>query len=438
MRICLLVTVATLVAGRDSAGAQDVSAMVQGIPVITRVDPTATKGTLTEAYLTQPIAMAHASWSLTRGVATLNLEGFTLDRGELSTGGYGEGYVDRRHPHAYVHELLVGAEGSRGGVAASLFAGRGFAPFGSDDPMARPFEKYPINHHLAQVLERLVVVGAIRYRRVIGEAALFNGDEPTAPGVPPELDRFGDSWVTRVTMLPIDGAEVSGSVADVASPELAGGHGLDQRKLSFVARLNRETASAGRYAMIEWARTDESTHGDVVTSLHTLLGEVALCERGVIVAARVERTDRPEEERLLDPFRTPRPSSDLSNLGVSRWTTLSAALSAPRFDWRMATARPFVEVARISVRPGTPPGLFQPELRYGSRRMWMVSAGVRLRAGSMHGRMGRYGAALPSWTPPPEGTHLHDHESDMTPGAPKTRSGQQAQLSHDSSSRCTL
>ena len=202
--------------------------MVQAIPVVTRANPTATKGSLTEAYLTQPIAMAHASWSWMRGIATVNLEGLTLERGELNTGGYGEGYVDRRHPHAYVHELLVGAEASRSALSASLFAGRGFAPFGSDDPMARPFEKYPINHHLAQVLERLVVVGAVRYRRMIGEAALFNGDEPSTPGSPPELDRFGDSWVGRLTLLPIDGAEVSASLADVSSPELPGGHGLDQ------------------------------------------------------------------------------------------------------------------------------------------------------------------------------------------------------------------
>ena len=48
----------------------------------------------------------------------------------MSTGGYGEGYVDRRHPHAYVHELLAGVESSVGGLHASLFAGRGFAPFG--------------------------------------------------------------------------------------------------------------------------------------------------------------------------------------------------------------------------------------------------------------------------------------------------------------------
>jgi hypothetical protein len=42
MRICLLVTVATLVVARDSARAQDVSIMAQAIPLVTRADPTAT------------------------------------------------------------------------------------------------------------------------------------------------------------------------------------------------------------------------------------------------------------------------------------------------------------------------------------------------------------------------------------------------------------
>ena len=198
--------------------------------------------------------------------ATLNLEGLTLERGELSTGAYGEGYVDRRHPHAYVHELLAGVEPVFHGVAASLFAGRGFAPFGSDDPMARPFEKYPVNHHLAQVLERIVAVAAVRKGPVIGEIGTFNGDEPTSPGSSPEFSRFGDSWAARLTVIPFDGAELSGSVARVTSPELQTGHGLDQRKSSIVARYNRETANssslcAGRIRAHR--RTRQRRAGDV-------------------------------------------------------------------------------------------------------------------------------------------------------------------------------
>jgi len=149
--------------------------MVQTIPMVTRADPTATRDALNEGYLTQPLFMGHGSWGPGRSVVTLNLEGWTLQRGELSTGAFGEGYVDRRHPHSYVHELLGGIEGARSGVSASLFAGRGFVPFGSDDPMARPFEKYPVNHHLAQVLERIVAIGAVRHGPVILELSTFNG-----------------------------------------------------------------------------------------------------------------------------------------------------------------------------------------------------------------------------------------------------------------------
>jgi hypothetical protein len=415
MRIRILVTVATISLVRDSAHAQYVSVMAQAIPVVTRAEPTAGRQTLTEGYLTQPLVMTQASWGPLQGIATLNFEGLTLERGELTTGGYGEGYVDRRHPHAYGHELLAGAEEVRYGVRASLFAGRGFAPFGSDDPMVRPFEKYPVNHHLAQVLERLVAVAAVQYGRVIGEIGVFNGDEPTGPGSTPSFDRFGDSWAARLTLLPFLGAEVSASYASVTSPEVEAGHGLDQRKGSVVARYSFETPVSWRYGFLEWARTGEYAGDALTTSLNSLLGEAGYCRFGAIIAARLERTDRPEEEQLANPFRAPRPATDLSNLGVSRWTTLTASVSAPLVGAWIVSGRPFVEVARIGVAPGNPPGLFDPELRYGSRRLWMYSAGVRLRAGAMmHDRMGRYGAALPAVV----GTQTMGPASHMMPGMP--------------------
>ena len=204
MRISVLVTVATLALARDSVRAQSAATyaspslylMAQAIPLVTRADPTATRSALTEGYLTQPIVMAHALWGDVRGVGTFNLEGLTLQRGELNTGGYGEGFVDRRHPHAYVHELLAGAEhgDATGRFDMSLFAGRGFAPFGSDDPMMRPFEKYPVNHHLAQILERVVAVGAVRYGPLIGEVGVVQ--RRRADSVPARR-RIGRASATR-------------------------------------------------------------------------------------------------------------------------------------------------------------------------------------------------------------------------------------------------
>jgi hypothetical protein len=421
MRIVVMVTVATLAAARDSA-AQSVSAMAQAIPLVTRADPTVGGRTLTEGYLAQPIVMAHASAGAWRGIATLNLEGLTLERGELSTGGYGEGYVDRRHPHAYVHELLAGYERSGSSWAASAFAGRGFVPFGSDDPMTRPFVKYPINHHLSQVLERIVAVGAVRYGRVIGEVATFNGDEPLGPGTEPEWDRFGDSWAGRLTYVPIDGTELSASYAKVTSPELAAGGGLDQHKSALVARFERSRANAWRYAHAEYARTDDRDGGTSITTLRTFLAEGGVCARGVILSGRVERTDRPEEEALLDPYRTPRPGTDLSNLGVSRWTTLTASISGPRLTAGPIIGRPFVEAEWINARAGNPPGLFSADLRYGASRMTMVSIGMRLRTGMQHERMGRYGAALYAPSTDMNGMHMsHTMMKGFTDGRCVTR-----------------
>ena len=51
--------------------------------------------------------------------------------------------------------------------------------------MVRPFEKYPINHHLSQILERVVAVGAVQRDPFIAELGTFNGDEPLGPGTSP-------------------------------------------------------------------------------------------------------------------------------------------------------------------------------------------------------------------------------------------------------------
>jgi hypothetical protein len=371
--------------------------MAQAVPLVTRADPTVGGRTLTEGYLSQPIVMTHAAWGDWRGIATLNFEGLTLQRGELNTGGYGEGYVDRRHPHSYVHELLAGWDrGDSTRWATSVFAGRGFIPFGSDDPMVRPFVKYPINHHLSQILEREEVVGAARYGPLIGELATFNGDEPIGPGTAPAYKRFGDSWSTRLTLLPLTDLELSGSFAKVASPEVRAGAGLDAHKTSVVARYDRESPISRVYGLAEWARTNELNAGDLVTQLSSFLAEGALCRYGVIVGGRVERTDRPEEEVTLDPFRSIRPATDLHNLGVSRWTTFTGSLISPKIGADWISGRPFVEVERIAAAAGSPPGLFSAVGRYGASQMWMLSAGVRLSAGSMRDmRMGRYGAAVP-------------------------------------------
>jgi hypothetical protein len=168
----------------------------QAIPVLTHARNTAEGADLTEGYLSQPVVMGGASL-LTghlRLDAALNAEGLTMERGELSTGSFGEGYVDRRHPHTYLHEAVATGIGALGRLAFSISAGRGFAAFGTDDPMVRPFEKYPINHHLSQILERAMVTGAVRFGAAIVEGSTFGGDEPTSAGSMPLMRRLGDSW----------------------------------------------------------------------------------------------------------------------------------------------------------------------------------------------------------------------------------------------------
>src|SRR5690606_31320362 len=108
------------------------------------------------------------------------------------------GYIDRRHPHTYLHEAMVGVGGTASGVRGSLFAGKGFVPFGTDDPMVRPFVKYPVNHHHAQLMERVVLVGALQLSRVAVEVARFNGDEPEGPSDWPNAGRALDSWAARL------------------------------------------------------------------------------------------------------------------------------------------------------------------------------------------------------------------------------------------------
>jgi hypothetical protein len=294
---------------------------------------------------------------------------------------------------------MVGAQTFRKTGTLSIYAGRGFVSFGSDDPMMRPFVSYPVDHHLAQILERLVVVAAASKGAVIGEASVFDGDEPLDPSTPPRLSRFGDSWAVRGTLVGdslanvLHGAELSVSWAAVKSPEYREGAGLDQRKAHIDLRLTGSHAGVTHYALFEAARTTDTDNGHPLYTFDALLAEGALCRHGLGAALRWEQSDRPEEERLLDLFRSPRPATDVSILGVTRWTTLSGAVALPGIGGDHARATPFVEIAQLTV-DRTTAALFDPARFYGATRMWRFSAGFRLMAGRHSRSPGRYGAAL--------------------------------------------
>lgn len=357
----------------------------------TRVDPAPGGAAIAEVRLEQPVFMlrAHPLDGRIRLHGTLNLEGATMPDGVLTPGAFGEGFVDRRHPHTYLHEAIAAVVlGARhAALGASLSIGKGFAAFGSDDPMGRPVLRFPVNHHFAQILERGVVIGGLRAGPFVVEGTLFNGDEPDEPSRWPNLGRWGDSWAVRVTAEAVTGLSWSGSYARVRSPEHRPGAGPTQAKWHSGVRLDRAAAGGRLYALAEWARTADANG---FFAFHSVLVETAWAGGPHRPYYRFERTTRPEEERLLDLFRSRRPQLDDHILGTTRFTTHTVGyahdLTTPVHLLRVT---PLVEatVARATNVDG---GLFQPEQFYGDRVLWSVTLGLRISAGEMH-RMGRYG-----------------------------------------------
>ena len=352
--------------------------------------------------LVQPVVMLHAAKGRVALRATLNLEGATIAGGELAHGTWGEGFMDRRHPHTYAHELMVLVGTGPGPVRAAAAFGKGFVPFGTDDPMSRPPLRYPVNHHFSQILERAVLQASMGAGPVTLEVATFNGDEPERPGQWPNLDRFGDSWAARLTVMPHAGLETQVSHAQVHSPEHRLGAAGDQRKWSVSARWEAPLGRTPFYGLLEWARTSELDDFFVFTSL---LVEGAATLGPYQPYMRIERTERPEEQRLLDPFRSQRPHIENSILGITRWTIVTAGYRMPgptswggRLHWW-----PFFELslARVTRVTGT---LFEPGSFYGRPMIWSGTLGLRVDAGMLGHRMGRYGVFSAS---PPSTRHAH-------------------------------
>ena len=382
--------------------AAQVTIHAQAIPLVTRAWHTPGDETATEFAITQPVLMLNWESPSTQypapstrffARATLNAEGLTISDGELAPADYGEGFYDRRHPHTYVHELIAGvrvcglwAAGCR--LQLSLATGKGFVAFGSDDPMSRPAVRYPVNHHLAQILERAVVVGRASYGPVTVEVTHFNGDEPTKPSDWPNWDRGLDSKALRVTVTPIAGLEAQYSWARVKSPEHRPGAGPTQRKRDASLRWSGPLAHRPTYALLEWARTEESGG---FFAFHSLLAEGAMSVGRQRPYLRFERTERPEDTRTADPFRSVRPHLDDSILGITRWTIWTAGYGVSLLTARgRLEVRPFVEGSLAQVQALE--GIFDPQTFYGGSVLPSVTLGVRMDWGGTSAmRMGRYG-----------------------------------------------
>lgn len=395
-RLAFAVTLAVL-APATSVGPvraqEQLDAGLSALVVYDRVDPVPLGGSLGEVRVVHPVAMVHAA--LLGGRLSFtgmgNFEGLTLADGQLAPGVAGEGYADRRHPHTYLHEAVATYQHETivagWPLSLSVAAGKGFAPYGSDDPMSRPVVRYPVNHHLAQVLERLVGIAAARSGPVLLEGALFNGDEPDGPGQWPKVGRFGDSWALRLTLLPSEGLEVQGSLASIASPEHRDGGGLGHDQRSVSARLERAIGGHRVYGLAELARSD-----DGALALHSFLGEASWGRGPHRAHYRFERTERAEEQRLPDPWRTPRPHHDFSNQGVTRWSLHTVGYAFEIAVPRGLQLSPILEATFGRVHSLTPAS-FDPDQFYGRDTFWVLSAGVRMGWGARLHRMGRYGAA---------------------------------------------
>jgi len=374
----------------------------QAIPLVTRAWHTPGDRSLSEFALVQPALMLEWEQPMPASMEaaphfsarlTLDGEGLSIPDGELAPGDYGEGFYDRRHPHTYVHELMLSGSDllgrHDGELQLSLSAGKGFVAFGTDDPMGRPVVRYPVNHHLAQLLERGVAIGRASYGPVAVEVTGFNGDEPTKPSDWPNWDRGLDSRAVRLTATPITGLEAQYSWARVKSPEHRQGAGSTQHKRSASVRWSGPLAHRPTYGLLEWARTEEAGGFFV---FHSLLAEGAMRFGRQRPYFRFERTARPEDQRTLDSFRSIRPHLDNSILGITRWTIWTAGYGVSLLTARgRLEVRPFVEgsLARVEALEG----IFDPKTFYGASVLPNVTLGVRMDWGGMSGmRMGRYGA----------------------------------------------
>jgi hypothetical protein len=336
--------------------------------------------------------MAHAASAGHRVVAhtTLNFEGLTQKNGELTFGAWGEGFIDKRHPHTLLHELMVSVNAwNVGGGAASVSAGKGFAPYGTSDPMVRPGLKYPTNHHLSQILERWTLNASWLRSGWSLEAGLFGGQEPEGAYDFSNIESFGDSWSVRLArrwgMPAASEPQWEASLSFAAVTEFA--HTVEETtRFANAAVVRMAPAGAGRlYVLAEASRSFLADHAD----FFSVLGEARFDDGRRQPYARVEYATRPEYAREgaageSDFFRY---EHDVDPVGRTRWLIVTAAY-AQQVTPSPWSARPFLEVQhhRVTADQGT-----SARQLFGKTSFWALTLGVRLLVGGDPMRMGSYG-----------------------------------------------
>ena len=369
--------------------------MAQAHPIIS-TSLSAGEGTAldaTELYLTQPALMFNVESSRSRFTmrTTLNFEGLTQPDGELTPGGWGEGFLDRRHPHTLLHELMLSANlWDLAGGALSISAGKGFAPYGTDDPMSRPVVKYPTNHHLSQILERWTVNGAWITRGWSLEAAMFGGAEPVGPYDFSNIESFGDSWSARAARRfgagdgPLAESELSASFGRVSEQHDEESEITTLYNAAF--RHERMYSFGTVYGLVEASMSDpEDDEG-----YFSVLGETRISYSAHQPYYRIEYATRPEYAR--DGLPATREffhyDHDAEAIGATRWL-INIIGYGYELTGYPASARPFIEVQhnRVSAERGG----IDPQDLFGRRSFWGLTAGFRVFLGGDPMRMGSYG-----------------------------------------------
>ena len=369
--------------------------MAQVFPTFSMALPSEEGSPLSETgfYATQPAIMLNLESPLSRVSfrTTLNFEGLTQPEGELTFGGWGEGFLDKRHPHTLVHEAMLSANvWARDGGGFSLSAGKGFAPYGTDDPMSRPVLKYPTNHHLSQILERFTLNGVYSSPRWSVEVGVFGGNEPTGPYDFSNAESFANSWSTRVARRFGNGA------MGIWDWELAGSYGYvveehdDEEAVTrlYNAALRHEhDHSFGRmYALVEASMSDPDHHN----GFFSVLGEASVFRGRHNPYGRVEFATRPEYPRKGEPGEDDffRYDHDDEPLGSTRWLIVTGGygVTLTGLPWSL---RPYVEAQWNQVSADE--GDIDPEDLFGRSSFFGLSLGARMFVGGEPMRMGSYG-----------------------------------------------
>ena len=258
--------------------------------------------------------------------------------------------------------------------------------------MVRPFLRYPVNHHLAQILERAVAIAAVRAGpRHRSRPASSTATSPSGPGQWPRIGgRFGDSWSARLTGDPVSGLTLQGSYAHVHSPEHRPGRRHRPGEVEPVARGGSGRSAGIRSTACSSGRAPRRPAG---SSCSTACWPKVHGPPGPIVSSTGSSGPSGPRRSGSRGFRSLRPHLENSILGTTRWTTHTVGLrgSAP-----------------LGARPARGPAARRGrvcEHRQGGRRavrrrgavrrrhIWSLTVGVRLAGGMPMHRMGRYGAA---------------------------------------------